>query len=50
MQLHASVVIVTDFAITFEIGYPALREAWQMTDQPANAIVQCYLTLLAKCA
>ena len=38
---------VTDFAITFEIGYPALREAWPMTDQPANAIVQCYLTLLA---
>ena len=38
---------VTDFAITFEIGYPALRAAWQMTDQPANAIVQCYLTLLA---
>ena len=38
----------TNFAITFEIGYPALREAWPMTDQPANAIVQCYLTLLAR--
>jgi triphosphoribosyl-dephospho-CoA synthase len=38
---------LTDFAITFEIGYPALREAWQMAEQPANAIVQCYLTLLA---
>ncbi len=38
---------VTDFAITFELGYPALREAWHMTDDPANAIVQCYLTLLA---
>ncbi len=37
----------TDFAITFEIGYPALREAWHTTGQPANAIVQCYLTLLA---
>ncbi len=38
---------VTDFAVTFEIGYPALRTAWQMTDQPGQAIVQCYLTLLA---
>ena len=38
---------ITDFAITFEIGYPALREAWPMAGQPANAIVQCYLTLLA---
>jgi triphosphoribosyl-dephospho-CoA synthase len=39
---------VTDYAITFEIGHPALREAWQITDQLAQAIVQCYLTLLAK--
>ena len=38
---------VTDFAITFEIGYPALREAWRIADNPADAIVQCYLTLLA---
>ncbi len=38
---------VTDFAITFEIGYPTLREAWRVVDQPADAIVQCYLTLLA---
>jgi triphosphoribosyl-dephospho-CoA synthase len=38
---------VTDFAITFEIGYPALREAWRAAGNPANAIVQCYLTLLA---
>jgi triphosphoribosyl-dephospho-CoA synthase len=38
---------VTDFALTFEVGYPALRAAWQVTDQPAQAIVQCYLTLLA---
>ena len=38
---------ITDFAITFEIGYPALREAWRIADNPANAIVQCYLTLLA---
>jgi triphosphoribosyl-dephospho-CoA synthase len=38
---------MTDFAITFEIGYPALRDAWHMAGQPANAIVQCYLTLVA---
>jgi triphosphoribosyl-dephospho-CoA synthase len=38
---------VTDFALTFEAGYPVLRAAWQMTDQPAQAIVQCYLTLPA---
>jgi triphosphoribosyl-dephospho-CoA synthase len=38
---------ITDFAITFEIGYPALREAWHSAADPANAIVQCYLTLLA---
>ena len=38
---------IADFAITFEIGYPALREAWRMAGDPANAIVQCYLTLLA---
>jgi triphosphoribosyl-dephospho-CoA synthase len=38
---------VTDFAITFEIGYPALHEAWRAAGNPANAIVQCYLTLLA---
>jgi triphosphoribosyl-dephospho-CoA synthase len=38
---------VTDFAITFEIGYPALREAWRAAGNSANAIVQCYLTLLA---
>ena len=39
---------VTDFAITFEIGYPALREAWHVANNYANAIVQCYLTLLAR--
>jgi triphosphoribosyl-dephospho-CoA synthase len=39
---------VTDFAITFEIGYPALREAWPVADNYADAIVQCYLTLLAR--
>ncbi len=39
---------VTDFAITFEIGYPALREAWHASGNSADAIVQCYLTLLAR--
>ncbi|MEW6231907.1 MAG: triphosphoribosyl-dephospho-CoA synthase [Chloroflexota bacterium] len=39
---------VTNFAITFEIGYPALREAWHAADSPADAIVQTYLTLLAR--
>ncbi len=39
---------VTNFAITFEIGYPALREAWHAADRPADAIVQAYLTLLAR--
>ena len=39
---------VTDFAITFEIGYPALHQAWHVANNYANAIVQCYLTLLAR--
>ena len=38
---------VTDFAITFEIGYPALRKAWQTAENSADAIVQAYLTILA---
>lgn len=39
---------VTDFAITFEIGYPALREAWNATRTPASAVVEAYLQLLAR--
>ncbi len=39
---------VTDFTITFEIGYPALRGAWRTAGNQANAIVQSYLTLLAR--
>jgi triphosphoribosyl-dephospho-CoA synthase len=39
---------VTDFAITFEIGCPALHAAWRATDKLASAIVQTYLTLLAR--
>jgi triphosphoribosyl-dephospho-CoA synthase len=38
---------VTNFAITFEIGYPTLRKAWHAAGNPADAIVQAYLTLLA---
>jgi triphosphoribosyl-dephospho-CoA synthase len=39
---------VTAFAITFEIGYPALKEAWHTAADPSVAIVQTYLTLLAR--
>lgn len=39
---------VTNFAITFEIGYPALCDVWHVTANPADAIVQAYLTLLAR--
>jgi len=39
---------VTDFAITFEIGYPALCDVWHVAANPADAIVQAYLTLLAR--
>jgi triphosphoribosyl-dephospho-CoA synthase len=39
---------VTNFAITFEIGYPALCELWHASANRADAIVQAYLTLLAR--
>jgi triphosphoribosyl-dephospho-CoA synthase len=39
---------VTDFSITFEIGYPTLREAWRTANDSADAIVQTHLTLLAR--
>jgi triphosphoribosyl-dephospho-CoA synthase len=39
---------VTDFSTTFEVGYPALRAAWRAAGSYADAIVQCYLTLLAR--
>ncbi len=38
----------TNFAITFEAGYPALKEAWRTADDPPSAIVQAYLTILAR--
>ncbi len=38
---------VTDFAITFGIGYPALRSAWQGSGDFSGAIVQAFLTILA---
>lgn len=39
---------VTNFAITFEIGYPALRNAWSPTTIPSAAIVEAYLQILAQ--
>jgi triphosphoribosyl-dephospho-CoA synthase len=39
---------VTDFEITFEIGYPALRQAWEAHDDPRWAIVEAYLTILSR--
>jgi triphosphoribosyl-dephospho-CoA synthase len=38
---------VTGFEITFGIGYPALRQAWEAQCDPQWAIVQAYLTILA---
>jgi triphosphoribosyl-dephospho-CoA synthase len=38
----------TGFDITFEIGYPALKRAWEAQDDPHQAIVQAYLTILAR--
>ena len=39
---------VTDFAITFQIGYQAVREAWHAASNQASAVVQSYLALLAR--
>ena len=39
---------VTGFEITFEIGYPALRQAWEAHDDPRWAIVEAYLTILSR--
>ena len=39
---------VTDFAITFEIGYPTLKDAKYASDNLSAAIVQAYLTILAQ--
>lgn len=38
----------TDFAITFETGLPALKEAISRGAEFSRAIVQCYLTLLSR--
>lgn len=37
---------VTDFAITFQLGYPTLKETGQTADSLTMAIVQTYLTIL----
>jgi triphosphoribosyl-dephospho-CoA synthase len=39
---------VTEYAITFGIGYPALKEAWFSLNDPPTAIVQSYLTILSQ--
>jgi triphosphoribosyl-dephospho-CoA synthase len=38
---------VTDFAITFELGYPALRQFLEEGQRLSSAIVQTALTILA---
>lgn len=39
---------VSDFAATFEIALPALAQASAAADRPDQAIVQCFLVLLAR--
>jgi triphosphoribosyl-dephospho-CoA synthase len=39
---------VTDFAITFEIAYPALCQACQAAGESDHAIVEAFLMLLAR--
>lgn len=39
---------VTRFAITFEIGFPAIESAWKKSTNLPLAIVQAYLTILAQ--
>jgi triphosphoribosyl-dephospho-CoA synthase len=39
---------VTDFAITFETGLPAIESGWKVSKNLPMTIVQGYLTLLAK--
>jgi triphosphoribosyl-dephospho-CoA synthase len=36
------------FEITFEIGYPALTQAWESQNDPRMALVQAYLAILAR--
>lgn len=38
----------TDFAITFETSYPALKDAWHVSGDLSTAIVQAHLTTLAQ--
>jgi triphosphoribosyl-dephospho-CoA synthase len=39
---------VTDFAVTFDVAFPALESACWATPRPAEAIVLAFLTLLAR--
>jgi triphosphoribosyl-dephospho-CoA synthase len=38
----------TNFAITFGIGYPTLEDAWRRSGNRSIAIVQAFLTILAR--
>ena len=39
---------VTDFAIVFETGLPTLKKLWESGSRLSEALVQTYLTILAK--
>jgi triphosphoribosyl-dephospho-CoA synthase len=39
---------VTDFSLTFDVAFPALRSAHASTDDAAQAVVQAYLQVLAQ--
>jgi len=39
---------VTNFEITFEIGYPALKEVWHSLASPLMAVVHTYLSILSR--
>lgn len=39
---------VTDYALTFELGYPSLARFWAEGHRFSSAIVQAYLTLLSE--
>jgi len=38
---------VTDYEITFELGYPSLMECWEQSRNLIDSIVQTYLAILA---
>jgi triphosphoribosyl-dephospho-CoA synthase len=38
----------SDFAVTFELGHPALRDAWAQGHGLSEAVVRTFLTILAE--